>query len=44
MIDASQPFLEDKKQNSALDGGDDPVRLILRIFPRITRISTSWKS
>ena len=32
MIDASQPFLEDKKQTLALDGGDDPVRLILAYF------------
>ena len=32
MIDALQPFLEDKKQTLALDGGDDPVRLILAYF------------
>lgn len=32
MLDALQPFLEDKKQTLALDGGDDPVRLILAYF------------
>lgn len=32
MIDALQPFLEDKKQTLALNGGDDPIRLILAYF------------
>ena len=32
MLDALQPFLEDKKQALALNGGDDPIRLILAYF------------
>ena len=32
MLDALQPFLEDKKQTLALNGGDDPIRLILAYF------------